>query len=77
LKKVFLDYDQKALDEQYEQRTFVPHADEIIKRYALRSDEVRARLGEPRTERYGPSTVETLDIYGSGQKAFVFVHGGA
>jgi len=77
LKKVFRDYDQKALDDQYEQRVWVPHADEIIKRYARKSDEVRARLGEPRTEKYGPSEVEKLDIYGSGKKVFVFVHGGA
>jgi arylformamidase len=77
LKKVFLDYDQKALDEQYEQRTFVPHADEIIKRYSKESDRVRSRIGEPRVERYGPTPPETLDIYGSGAKAFVFVHGGA
>jgi len=77
LKKVFRDYDQKALDDQYEQRVWVPHADEIIKRYALKSEEVRSRLGEPRTEKYGPTPPETLDIYGSGRKAFVFVHGGA
>ena len=77
MKKVFLDYDQKALDDQYEQRVWVPHADEIIKRYALASDKVRSRLGEPRTERYGPSEPEKLDIYGAGKNAFVFVHGGA
>jgi arylformamidase len=77
LTKVFRDYDQKALDDQYEQRIWVPHADEIIKRYARKSDEVRSRLGEPRVEKYGSTAVETLDIYGSGQKAFVFVHGGA
>jgi len=77
LTKVFLDYDQKALDDQYEQRVWVPHADEIIKRYALKSEEVRSRLGEPRTEKYGPTPPETLDIHGSGRKAFVFVHGGA
>ena len=75
--KVFLDYDQKALDDQYEQRVWVPHADQIIKRYAEASDRVRSRLGEPRTEKYGPTPAETLDIYGSGKKAFVFVHGGA
>lgn len=75
--KVFLDYDQKALDDQYEQRVWVPHADEIIRRYALASDRVRARMGEPRTERYGATPIETLDIYGEGRKAFVFVHGGA
>jgi arylformamidase len=77
LKKVFRDYDQKALDDQYEQRVWVPHADEIIKRYAAASDSVRERLGEPKVERYGPSAPETLDIYGAGRKAFVFVHGGA
>ena len=64
LKKVFRDYDQKALDEQYEQRTWVPHADEIIKRYARGERSRCARMGEPRTERYGPSAIETLDIYG-------------
>lgn len=77
MSKVFLDYDQKALDEQYEQRIWVPHADEIIGLYGLKSDEIRKRIGEPRKERYGPTPPETLDIYGSGKKAFVFVHGGA
>jgi arylformamidase len=77
LTKLFRDYDQKALDEQYEQRVWVPHADQIIKRYAEKSDAVRKRLGEPRVERYGPTPPETLDIYGTGKKAFVFVHGGA
>jgi arylformamidase len=75
--KVFRNYDQKALDEQYEQRAWVPHADQIIKRYAEKSDAARKRLGEPRVERYGPTPPETLDVYGSGKKAFVFVHGGA
>jgi arylformamidase len=55
----------------------VPHADAIIRRYAAASDEVRKRIGEPRTESYGPTPPETLDIYGRGSKAFVFVHGGA
>jgi arylformamidase len=77
LTKVFLGYDQKALDDQYEQRVWVPHADQIIKRYAEMSDAVRKRLGEPRVQRYGPTPPETLDLYGSGKQAFVFVHGGA
>jgi arylformamidase len=77
LTKVFLDYDQKALDDQYEQRVWVPHADEIIRRYGEKSNLVREKLGEPRVERYGPTPPETLDIYGSGRIAFVFVHGGA
>jgi arylformamidase len=77
LSKVFLDYDQQALDEQYDQRVWVPHAEEIIRRYATGSDRVREKLGEPRVERYGTTPRETLDIYSSGSKAFVFVHGGA
>jgi arylformamidase len=77
LTKVFLGYDQKALDDQYEQRVWVPNADQIIQRCAKKSDAVRKRLGEPRVERYGPTPPETFDVYGSGKKAFVFVHGGA
>jgi arylformamidase len=77
LTKVFLHYAQKALDDQYEQRVWVPHADEIIKRFGIASDAVRKRIGEPRTERYGPTPIETLDVYGEGSKALVFVHGGA
>ncbi len=77
MSKLFLGYDQKALDEQYDQRFWVPHAEEIIRRYSTASDRVREKLGEPRVERYGPHPRETLDIYGSGKKAFVFVHGGA
>jgi arylformamidase len=77
LSKIFRDYDQKALDAQYEQRTLVPHADQIIARWGPVSDAVRSRIGEPRNERYGPTPIETLDVYGNGEKAFVFVHGGA
>jgi arylformamidase len=77
LSKIFRDYDQKALDAQYEQRSLVPHADQIIARWGPASDAVRARIGEPRNERYGPTPIETLDVYGEGKKAFVFIHGGA
>jgi arylformamidase len=78
LSKVFRDYDQAQLDAQYEQRSFVPHADAIIQRYAAASDAVRARLGEPETLSYGPSAVEALDLYGGDRKKIVvFVHGGA
>jgi arylformamidase len=76
--KVFRDYDQAGLDAQYEQRSFVPHADEIIRRYGAASDAVRQRIGEPETYRYGESEVEQLDVYGPRrEKLLVFVHGGA
>jgi arylformamidase len=78
LNTVFRDYDQAGLDAQYEQRTFVPHADEIIRRYGAASDAVRQRIGEPETHRYGESEAEQLDLYGPRrEKLLVFVHGGA
>ena len=78
MSKVFRDYDQAELDRQYEQRTFVPHADEIIKRWGAMSDEVRSRIGEPQTLAYGATPVEQLDVYGARKGQVVaFVHGGA
>ena len=79
MNKIFLGYDQAALDAQYEQRAWAANAEEVIARYATASDAARARLGEPQTRRYGPSEAETLDIYAPAEarRAFVFVHGGA
>ena len=74
----FREYDQTALDAQYEQRVWAPDMDEVIARYAAASDAVRARLGEPVTQAYGSSAAERLDVYGANrERAFVFVHGGA
>ena len=76
--KVFRDYTQEELDRQYEQRSFAPNADEIIRRYGAASDAVRAKFGKPETLAYGPTGAEALDIYGSGRDRVVaFVHGGA
>jgi arylformamidase len=78
LSKVFLDYDQAALDAQYDQRVWAPDMDGVIARYAAASDAVRARFGEPATHAYGGTAVEQLDVYGAGRnQVFVFVHGGA
>jgi arylformamidase len=77
---LFLDYDRDALDRQYDQRAWVPNADALIGRYAVRSDAVRARLGEPDTIPYGTAPVETLDLYraaGAPAPLLVFLHGGA
>lgn len=76
--KIFRDYDQAGLDRQYEQRSFAPNADEIIRRYGAASDAARARFGEPETLAYGASEVEALDVYGEGRDRVVaFAHGGA
>jgi arylformamidase len=76
--KIFRDYDQAGLDRQYEQRSFAPNADEIIRRYGAMSDAVRSKFGEPETLAYGTTDAEALDLYGGRRdKIVAFVHGGA
>jgi arylformamidase len=74
LSAVFRDYDQAALDAQYDQRAWAPNAEEVIARYGSASEVARKQLGEPRTLSYGP---QELDVYGAASRVFVFVHGGA
>jgi arylformamidase len=78
--KVFLDYDQAALDRQYNQRAWVTNADELIRRYVTMSDTVRARLGDPETIAYGAAPTETFDLYRAPHASaplLMFLHGGA
>ena len=77
---VWMDMDQVELDAAYDQSFYAPLAGQITKRYASNSDLVRARLGMPQRESYGPTEVEKLDIYRTKQPnapIFVFIHGGA
>ena len=77
---VFLDYTQEALDKAYDQRVWASNAEEVIGRYAKDSAEVRKKY-PPRTERYGESDAETLDLFtpadAKGLPVMVFIHGGA
>src|SRR2546423_9657478 len=60
---VWLDMDQRALDDAYDQAVYAPNAAQLHKRRQDKCKEVRARLGEPRRVAYGPTPVEMLDIY--------------
>lgn len=77
---VFLNYDQQALDDAYDQAKWAPNAKDVIARYSTDSAAVRKKY-PPKTERFGPTEVETLDIFApQGAKdlpVMVFVHGGA
>ncbi|HTO12694.1 MAG TPA: alpha/beta hydrolase [Candidatus Binatia bacterium] len=78
--KVFLDYDQAALDRAYDQPSWAPNMQAVLARRAAASDAVRARLGEPRRFAYGPTPVEQLDVYSTARPhapVMVFLHGGA
>ena len=60
---VWLDMDQVELDAAYDQIYYSPLQAQIISRLASNSELVRARLGVPRREAYGPTDVEKLDIH--------------
>ncbi|MBW8905942.1 MAG: alpha/beta hydrolase [Betaproteobacteria bacterium] len=78
--KVFLDYDQAALDAAYDQSRYAPNLQQVIKRYATNSELTRSRLGAPRRVAYGSQPIEQLEIYRTERAnapVQVFVHGGA
>ncbi len=78
--RVWLDMDQKELDDAYDQLVYAPNRDQLNKRRASESELVRARLGAPRRVAYGATPHEMLDIYqtrNSNAPIAVFVHGGA
>jgi arylformamidase len=77
---VFLDMDQQALDDAYDQEIWAPNRALIVERRKAASDRARAILGMPKRVAYGPDAHEGLDIFDCGIKGApinVFVHGGA
>ena len=78
--RVWMDMDQVELDAAYDQSSYDPLLGQILKRYASRSNETRARLGAPKRFAYGPTPMEALDLYPAktpNAPIFVFMHGGA
>jgi arylformamidase len=76
---VFRHYDQKALDDAYDQAVYAPNRDQVLARRERSSELARQRLGEPQRFAYGEGRNEQLDVYPSpkGSHIQVFVHGGA
>jgi arylformamidase len=76
---VWLDLDQKALDDAYDQSVWATNGKQLLDRYAVLSDDVRTRLGAPQRFSYGATPVEALDVYRAkdGAPILVFIHGGA
>jgi arylformamidase len=77
---VFLEMDQQALDDAYDQEIWAPNRALIVERRKAASERARAILGPPRRLAYGPSEHERLDIFDcgvNGAPVNVFVHGGA
>jgi arylformamidase len=77
---VWLDMDQQALDDAYDQLVYAPNRDQVGKRRIVNSERTRMILGTPRRVAYGPSDIEKLDIYRAARAnapVNIFVHGGA
>lgn len=76
---VWLDMDQKDLDDAYDQTVYAPNQPLLAARRKVASESVLKRCPPERCA-YGPTEIEKLDIYKT-QKAnapvMVFTHGGA
>ncbi|MFQ5521753.1 MAG: alpha/beta hydrolase [Candidatus Methylomirabilia bacterium] len=79
-KTVFLGYDQKGLDREYDNRGKVAGSADYLASYAKESEAVRAECDCRLDVRYGSSPSETLDVFPSSGSSpapiQVFIHGG-
>jgi arylformamidase len=77
--RVWLEMDQKELDDAYDQSVWAPNQRDVSKRRAVWSESIRARLKSERFS-YGPTEIEKLDVYKTTRwnaPIRIFVHGGA
>src|ERR1051326_5277079 len=77
---VWLDMDQKELDDAYDQSVYAPNQPQLGKRRNANSALVRKRLGEPRRFAYGATPIESMEVWTTSKPnapVMVFVHGGA
>ena len=77
---VWLDMDQKELDDAYTQSVFAPNMQQVLGRTRATGIAMRERLGQPRRFAYGPTPTEGLDVYVANRPdapISIFIHGGA
>ena len=77
---VWLDMDQKELDDAYDQAVYAPNREIVIKRCGRNSELVRERIGAPKRFSYGPTEIEAVDVFTAkapNAPVMIFVHGGA
>ena len=60
---VWLDMDQKELDDAYDQSVYAPNQRLVTGRYVTNSEAVRARIGAPKRFSYGSTPIEGFDLY--------------
>ena len=77
--RVWLDMDQKELDDAYDQSVWAPNQRHVSKRRDDWSESAHARL-RPQRVPYGSTDIEALDIYKTQRPNApirIFIHGGA
>ena len=77
---VWMNMDQKELDDAYDQSVYAPNQPQLGKRRNANSAFVRTRLGEPKRFAYGPTPIESMEVWTTAKPnapVMVFVHGGA
>jgi arylformamidase len=77
---VWLNLDQKELDDAYDQSKYAPNLQQVTKRYTSNSNAMRLRLGEPKRFNYGSSAIERLEVYATRRPnapIHIHIHGGA
>jgi arylformamidase len=77
---VWLDMDQKELDDAYDQSVWAPNQTEIRKRRIAACERALKRLGAPQRVAYGPTEIEKVEIYKTDRPnapVRIFIHGGA
>ena len=62
--RIFLDYDQRELDDAYDQAVYAPNRSQVNARLAQASELARQRLGAPQRMAYGPAGIEQLESTG-------------
>ena len=76
---VWLDMDQKELDDAYDQTVYAPNQPLVAARRKIASESVLKRI-PPERHSYGASEIEKLDIFKAKRPnapVMVFIHGGA
>jgi arylformamidase len=77
---VWLDLDQKALDDAYDQGVYAFNAKNISERRSANNKKVVAIIGKPQRAAYGEAEIEGIDIWRTKRPnapMLVYLHGGA
>jgi arylformamidase len=77
---VWLDLDQRELDDAYDQSVYAFNQGNIAERRRVNSELALKVLGPPQRVAYGPTAIEKLDIYRTRRAnapVAIFIHGGS